>query len=241
MSDKNPLKYFTADIKLSVIVPVYNEKNTILDIIDKINRDPIDKEIILVDDASNDGTKEIIEGIIQKNIKKVFHDKNQGKGAAIKSALGFIEGDIVIIQDADLEYHPDEYPQLIEQIVKGRADVVFGSRFIGAHRCFLFTHYVGNKIVNFMANVLFDTYLTDFMTCYKAFKADEFKKIELTSKRFGVEAEITGQVFRRALRVYEVPISYSGRNYNEGKKIRWTDFFVVIWTLLLTRVKRLSS
>ena len=184
---------------------------------------------------------EIIKNLKGANLKKVFHKDNQGKGAAIKSALSHIEGEITIIQDADLEYHPDEYPQLIEQILKKRADVVFGSRFIGAHRCFLFNHYIGNKIVNLVANILYNTTLSDFMTCYKAFKSPILKKINITSNRFGFEAEITGEVFRRGLRVYEVPISYSGRNISEGKKIKWTDFFVVIWGLLKTKFKTIEK
>ena len=228
-------------IKLSVIIPAYNEERTLRQIIDEVQAVPIDKEIIIVDDASTDGTKRIIEKLDASNIKKIFHEKNQGKGAAIRSAIGAIEGEITIIQDADLEYHPDEYPQLIEQIVKGRADVVFGSRFIGAHRCFLFWHYVGNSVVNMIANVLYNTTLSDLMTCYKAFKSEVIKSINITSKRFGIEPQITGEVFRRNLRVYEVPISYSGRNYSEGKKIKWTDFFVVVWWLLKTKFSRLEK
>jgi len=227
-------------MKLSVIVLVYNEAATINKIIEEVQKVPLDKEIIIVDDASCDGSRELIERITAGNVKKVFHHKNQGKGAAIKSALPLIAGDIVVIQDADLEYYPDEYPRLIEPIVACRADVVFGSRFIGAHRCFLFTHYAGNRIVNLIANILYNTNLTDFMTCYKAFRAPVLKNIEITSHRFGFEAEITGEVFRRHLRVYEVPISYSGRNYAEGKKIKWTDFFVIMRWLLKTKFKPLN-
>lgn len=227
--------------KLSVIMPVYNEANTIKEIIQRVQEAPLDKEIIIVDDASTDGTKDIIQALSDENIKKVFHQENQGKGAAIRSALSQIEGDIVVIQDGDLEYHPDEYPQLIEPIIKERADVVFGSRFIGAHRCFLFYHYMGNKIVNLIANVLYNTTLSDLMTCYKAFKSQVIKKINITSCRFGFEPEITAEVFRRKLRVYEVPISYSGRNYSEGKKIKWTDFFVVVWWLLKTKFKNIEQ
>ena len=225
-------------VKLSVIMPVYNEAKTLAEIIAKVQESPIDKEMIIVDDASTDGTKEIIEKIVAPNIKKIFHEKNQGKGAAIRSAISSIEGDITIIQDADLEYHPDEYPQLIDPIIKDRADVVFGSRFIGAHRCFLFWHYMGNKTVNIIANILYNTTLSDLMTCYKAFKSEIIKNINITSDRFGFEPQITGEVFKRHLRVYEVPISYSGRNYSEGKKIKWTDFFVVVWWLLKTKFKR---
>ncbi|MBU1366695.1 MAG: glycosyltransferase family 2 protein [Candidatus Omnitrophica bacterium] len=227
-------------MKLSVIIPVYNERATIEEIVRNVEKVPLEKEIIIVDDASCDGTREIIENLKGESIKKVFHKKNQGKGAAVRSALTHIEGDIVIIQDADLEYYPDEYPQLIKPIVRGRADVVFGSRFIGTHRCFLFTHYAGNKAVNLIANILYNTNLSDFMTCYKVFKAEVIRKVDIVSNRFGFEAEITGEVFRRGLRVYEVPISYSGRNYSEGKKIKWTDFFVVVRWLLKTKFKKIQ-
>lgn len=226
-------------MKLSVIIPAYNEAETIAQILKEVENVPMDKEIIIVDDCSTDGTKNIIERFKSEHCKKVFHKKNQGKGAAIRSAIDLVEGDIVIIQDADLEYHPDEYPLLIKPIIRNRADVVFGSRFIGAHRCFLFTHYAGNKFVNLVANILYNTNLTDFMTCYKAFRTKVIKNINITSCRFGFEAEITGEVFRRQCRVYEVPISYSGRNYSEGKKIKWTDFFVIVWWLLRARIKKI--
>jgi len=226
-------------MKLSIIIPVYNEKATVAEIVRQVQNTPFDKEIIIVDDASTDGTADSIKNLTDGNIKKIFHTINQGKGAAIRSAIGLIEGDIVIIQDADLEYHPDEYGLLIDPILKQRAEVVFGSRFIGAHRCFLFTHYMGNKLVNLIANILYNTNLTDFMTCYKAFKTGALKSVTITSNRFGFEAEITGEVFRRQYKVYEVPISYSGRNYSEGKKIKWTDFFVVLSWLLKTKQKKI--
>ncbi|MBL7196759.1 MAG: glycosyltransferase family 2 protein [Candidatus Omnitrophica bacterium] len=230
-------------MKVSIIIPAYNEVATIEEIVKRIKKLSLelDKEIIIVDDASTDGTKEVIEKLEENNIKKIFHKKNQGKGAAIRTALKYVSGDIVIIQDADLEYHPEDYPKLIEPILNKRADVVFGSRFIGTHRCFLFTHYIGNKIVNLIANILYNTILTDFMTGYKAFKAEVIKNISIKSNRFGFEAEITGVVFRKNLRVYEVPISYSGRDYKEGKKIKWTDFFVVLWWLIYSRFRPLHS
>jgi len=228
-------------VDYSIIIPVYNGELTIEELVRQIIVFSIDKEIIIVDDASSDGTKDIIKSIKKDNVKTIFHEKNQGKGAVIRSAIESIEGNIVIIQDADLEYHPDEYPQLIAPIIKGRADVVFGSRFIGAHRCFLFYHYVGSKLINLIANIIYNTNLSDFMSCYKAFEAKQLKAIKITSNRFGVEAEITGEVFKRNLRVYEVPISYSGRNYSEGKKIKWTDFFVVVWTLIKTKFKYIKK
>jgi len=225
-------------VKLSIIIPVYNEAGTLEELIRRVQETPYEKEIIIVDDASCDGTKDLIKAMEEENIKKIFHDRNKGKGAAIRSASSYITGDIVIIQDADLEYYPDEYPLLLKPITKGRADVVFGSRFIGSHRCFLFTHYIGNKIANFIANALYNTTLSDFMTCYKAFKGDVFKKLNIKANRFGFEAQITGEIFKRGLRVYEVPISYSGRNYSEGKKIKWVDFFIVCWWLIKTKFGR---
>jgi len=226
-------------MRISVIIPAYNEANTIREIVDRVNKVEIEKEIIIVDDASTDGTKEIIEGLNQKNIKKIFHQKNLGKGSAVKDAISLLDSDITVIQDADLEYSPEDYPQLIKHIASFEADVVFGSRFIGEHRCFLLAHYLGNKIINFLANILFNANLSDFMTGCKAFKTAELKKINIRSNRFGFEAEITGEVFKRNLKVYEVPISYSGRNYSEGKKIRWTDFFVALLWLILTKFKRI--
>ena len=226
-------------VRLSIIIPVYNEKETFKQLLLKVQEVPFDKEIIIVDDASSDGTTEIIRQAEGENLIKIFHKNNQGKGAAVRNALAKVSGDIVIIQDADLEYYPDEYPQLIKPILKQRADVVFGSRFIGAHRCFLFTHYMGNKVVNVLANILYNTTLTDFMTCYKAFRRDILKNIHISSNRFGFEAEITGKMFRLKARVYEVPISYSGRDYAEGKKIKWTDFFVVLYWLIKTKYSSL--
>lgn len=228
--------------KISIIIPVYNEAATIEEIIKRVRRVPLEmeKEIIVVDDFSTDGTREIIQRLEGAGIKKIFHEENQGKGAAIRTALKHSTGNIILIQDADLEYHPNDYPQLIEPILDKRADVVFGSRFIGVHRCFLFTHYLGNKIINLIANILYNTTLTDFMTCYKVFSADALKDIHIKSNRFGFEAEITGIVFRKNLRVYETPISYSGRNYSEGKKIKWFDFFVVLWWLISTKFRRIT-
>lgn len=230
------------NMKISIIIPVFNEAATIIKTLEQINNSPIDleKEIIVIDDGSIDKTRQLIRGYEKNNMKLIFHEKNKGKGAAIRTAMKYITGDLVLIQDADLEYSPRDYPKLIEPILSLKADVVFGSRFIGAHRCYLFSHYIGNKIINLVANVLYNTTLTDFMTGYKIFKANKLKDIPILSNRFGFEAEITGKVFRRGLRVYEVPIDYNGRDYKEGKKIKWTDFFVVLYWLIYVRLLPVS-
>ena len=220
---------------LSIIVPIYNEINTIAQVLKSIQGVNVQKEIIFVDDASTDGTKEFIENYQGNYIKKIFHSKNQGKGACIRDAVAQVTGDIVIIQDADLEYYPDEYSKLARLINNGKADAVFGSRFIGEHRCFLFTHLIGNRIVNLIANILYNTTLTDFMTGHKAFRAEILKNLKIEANRFGFEAEITAKLFKRGLRIYEVPICYSGRTYQEGKKIKWHDFFPVVYWLLRCR------
>ena len=218
--------------KLSIIIPVYNEVKTILEVIKTVKEESHEKEIIVVDDCSTDGTKELLRKVDDKGVRVVFNDINRGKGYAIRKAIEHVTGNIVIIQDADLEYSPDEYGILIEKIVNGKADVVYGSRFLGAHRVFYFYHHLGNAFLNLIANALLNMDLTDLMTCYKAFKSPVIKSLNLQSDRFGIEVEITAEVFRRKYIVYEVPISYNGRTYEEGKKIRWTDFFVCIYWLL---------
>jgi len=212
------------ELKLSVIMPVYNERKTLREIVKRVQAVQIEKEIIIVDDGSTDGTRRMLKELDDENIKILFHEKNRGKGAAIRTAQPHIEGDIVIIQDADLEYNPEEYYKLIEPIIDGRADVVYGSRFIGdVHRVHLFWHYVGNKFLTTVSNMFNNLNLTDMETCYKVFKAGVFKDISLKSGGFGFEPEITAKVARRKCRLYEMPISYSGRDYAEGKKIGWRD------------------
>ena len=213
-------------MKLSVVIPVYNEKNTIEEIISRVQAVDvgIKKEIILVDDCSNDGTREILEKLTQDNIKVYFHSKNQGKGASLQTGFSNVEGDIILIQDADLEYDPREYSKLLEPILDGRADAVYGSRFLGGpHRVLFFWHYVGNKILTTLSNITSNLNLTDMETCYKVFKREILDKITLKSKRFGIEPEITIKLAKMKCRIYEVPISYSGRDYSEGKKIGWKD------------------
>ncbi len=221
------------DIKLSVVMPVYNEIATIEEILRRVRAAPIPKEIIIVDDGSTDGTREILREVAARGEARVIlMRENRGKGSALRAGLQRVTGDIIIIQDADLEYYPDEYPEMIELIVEGKADVVYGSRFLGRHRAYLFWHYVGNLVVNFLANLLYNTTLTDLETCYKAFRRDVLDGMRLRSQSFGFEPEFTARVFQRNLRVYEVPISYAGRTYEEGKKITWKDGFIAIYWLL---------
>jgi len=220
-------------LKLSVVIPVYNESNTIREIIKRVQEVNLEKEIIVVDDYSTDGTREILKEVRGDTLKILFHDKNQGKGATLKTGFQEVTGDIVIIQDADLEYNPQEYHVLIRPILEGKADAVYGSRFLGGpHRVLFFWHSVGNKILTTLSNIFTNLNLTDMETCYKVFKASLLKKMEIRSKRFGFEPEITAKLAKLKCRIYEVPISYSGRDYSEGKKINWKDgmaaFFWII-------------
>jgi glycosyltransferase involved in cell wall biosynthesis len=224
---------------LSVIIPVYNEKNTISQIVERVQAVPVPKEIIIVDDGSKDGTRDILKDLAkQENIKVFLHKKNKGKGAALSTGLQHISGDFVIFQDADLEYHPEEYPRLLEPIQKGEADVVYGSRFKGAGRAFLFWHKVGNIFLNFITNILYNSTLTDMETCYKMFRRDVIQGITIESNRFNVEPEITAKILKRGYKVFEVPITYSGRDFSEGKKITWRDGFSALWTLVKYRIKK---
>ncbi len=223
-------------MKISVIVPVFNEKETLQQILEKVKNVNIEKEIIIVDDHSTDGTREILEKITDNNVKVIYHRENKGKGAAIRTAQEHdISGDVVIIQDADLEYQPEDYHRLIKPIEDGFADVVYGSRFLGTHRVFMFWHYFGNKVLTWLTNILYNTMLTDMETCYKVFRVEVFKKLNIRSNRFDFEAEVTAKVFKQKLKVVEVPITHYGRGYEEGKKITWKDGFVAIWTLIKYR------
>ncbi|MDZ7339391.1 MAG: glycosyltransferase [candidate division KSB1 bacterium] len=226
-------------MKLSVVIPAYNEIDTIQEIIRRVRAVPIEKEIIVIDDGSTDGTREVLLGLQGGELRVLLNDRNRGKGYALRRGFQEVTGDIVVIQDADLEYYPDEYPSLLAKILEGKADVVYGTRFFGAHRVFYFYHYVGNKILNLIANMLYDSMLTDLMTCYKAFRSDVLRRLTLHANGFGIEAEITAEVLRRGLRVYEVPISYGGREYHEGKKITWKDFFRSVYWLLLCKWRKL--
>jgi len=217
-------------MKLSVIVPVYNEKKTIREIYKRIRAVDLDKEIILVDDFSTDGTRDIIKEFEDDNTNIYFHEKNTGKGAALRTGFQKATGDILVIQDADLEYDPSEYPKLIRPIIQGKADVVYGSRFAGGecHRILFFWHMVGNKFLTLLSNIFTNLNLTDLETCYKVFKREVYEKIKIEENRFGVDPEITAKVAKLGARIYEVGISYAGRSYGEGKKIGWKDGFSAI-------------
>jgi glycosyltransferase involved in cell wall biosynthesis len=221
---------------VSVVMPAYNEIETIDEIVTRVLAVPLRVELIVVDDGSTDGTRERLQKLQRDcGFKLVLQSRNGGKGAALRAGFAQITGDIVIIQDADLEYSPEEYPQLIELICAGRADVVYGSRFLGRHRVFLFTHYVGNKLLTFLTNVLYNTILTDMETCFKVMRVEVLRSFILRSNGFGIEPEITAKIFKRRYRVYEIPITYDGRGYDEGKKITWRDGLVALGVLLKYR------
>ncbi len=229
-----------ADYTLSVLIPVYNEVRTLLALLDSVRAVDIRKEIVLVDDGSTDGSRDLLRDKVEgqyPEVRVLYHARNQGKGAAIRTAIGAAAGDILIIQDADLEYDPREYPALLAPILDGRADVVFGSRFIGggAHRVHFFWHRLGNGVLTTLSNMLTNLNLTDMEVCYKVFRAEVLKSIDLKSDRFDFEPEITAKVARKRCRIYEVPISYSGRDYEEGKKIGWRDGVQAIWTIIKYR------
>jgi len=218
-----------------VVMPVYNERNTVEEIIRRVLAVRLRIQLIVVNDGSKDGSAEILDRLKSELDFTLIHQPNGGKGSALRRGFAAVTGDIVVIQDADLEYSPEELPQLIELICDGRADVVYGSRFLGRHRVFLFTHYLGNRILTLLTNVLYNTMLTDMETCYKVMRAEVLRSMTLESNGFGIEPELTAKIFRRKLRVYEVPISYDGRGYDEGKKIGWRDGIVAVWVLLKYR------
>jgi glycosyltransferase involved in cell wall biosynthesis len=224
------------DPLLSVVMPVYNERDTIQEIIRRVLAVPLRIELIVVDDGSKDGTRDIL-GELAKQLpfKLILQPANAGKGAALRRGFQEVTGDLVVIQDADLEYSPEEFPQLIELICQGRADVVYGSRFLGRHRVFLFTHYAGNRLLTLITNVLYNTMLSDMETCYKVMRTEVVRSMVLQSNGFGIEPEMTAKIFKRHYRVYEVPITYDGRGYEEGKKITWRDGVVALWVLLKYR------
>jgi glycosyltransferase involved in cell wall biosynthesis len=224
---------------LSIIVPVYNEEKTLLPLLKKVQNVKLlglKKQIIVVNDGSVDKTLELLKKLKIPGGKILQHEKNRGKGAAIRTAIPHTTGDIVIIQDADLEYDPADYVTVLKPILSGIADVVYGSRFMGVHRAFLFWHYVGNKVLTLVTNLLYDTVLTDMETCYKAFRGDIIRSIPLKSNRFDFEPEVTAKVLKRGYKLFEVPISYDGRGFGEGKKITWRDGLVALYCLIRYRI-----
>ncbi|MEJ7810326.1 MAG: glycosyltransferase family 2 protein [Gemmatimonadaceae bacterium] len=225
----------TGTLKLSVVIPVYNEAATLRMLIESVRAVPVEKEIIVVDDFSTDGTRDLLPEIARTpGVVVLYHDRNQGKGAAVRTGFAAATGDVVIVQDADLEYDPAEYPRLMRPIAEGKADVVFGSRFAGGetHRVLYFWHYMGNKFLTFVSNCFTNLNLTDMETGYKLFRREIIQGIRIEEARFGFEPEITAKVARTKCRVYEVGISYSGRTYNEGKKIGWKDGVRAIWCIV---------
>jgi len=233
-------------MKLSVVIPVYNEESTVEKIVDLVRQAPlsIDKELIVVDDCSTDNTRSIIETrLTGKVARTIFHERNQGKGAALRSGFAAATGDIVIVQDADLEYNPNEFQRLIDPILAGKADVVYGSRFVSGepHRVLYFWHSVGNQLLTLLSNMFSDLNLTDMETCYKAFRREIIAGIEIEENRFGFEPEITAKIARiKGIRIYETGISYSGRTYEEGKKIGWRDGVAALWCIIKYNLRQTS-
>lgn len=225
------------NIKLSIIIPVYNEVNSLSEIVQRVQQTNLAWEIILVDDGSQDGTREILKELDGKeNIRVILHEKNQGKGAAVRTGLAAARGDVLLIQDADLEYDPRDYPLLLRPIEEGIADIVYGSRFLGGpRRVTMFWHMVANKMLTFMTNLLYDTILSDMETGYKVFRREVIEGMPLHAKRFDFEPEFTAKVLKRHYRIYEVPISFNPRDYSQGKKIKLKDAFEAVWTLLKYR------
>ena len=225
---------------LSVIVPVFNERTTLTEIVRRMRAVdlPVDREIIIVDDGSSDGTDKVLSALEDSTVHVLRHSGNKGKGAAIRTGLGVVRGDLVLIQDADLEYDPEDWPKLLNPVLRGKALVVYGSRFTGERKNMLYWHWVGNRFLSLVTNVLYNTTLSDMETCYKLFDRTVIEGITIRSDRFDFEPEITAKVLRRGYRIYEVPISYTGREFHEGKKITWRDGFIALWTLVKYRFVR---
>ncbi|MFI5053863.1 MAG: glycosyltransferase family 2 protein [Acidimicrobiia bacterium] len=223
--------------KLSVIVPVFNERNTVVEILRRMRAVelPVDLEIVVVDDGSGDGTRDVLRQLADSTVRVINHPHNRGKGAAIRTGLEQITGDLVLIQDADLEYDPEDWPKLLQPLLRGKAQVVYGSRFTGERRNMLFLHWMGNRFLSLVTNVLYNTTLSDMETCYKLFDRTVLDGVKLRSMRFEFEPEVTAKILRRGIRIYEVPISYTGREFDEGKKITWRDGFIALWTLVKYR------
>jgi len=225
--------------KLSVVVPVFNERNTLVEILRRMRavdlQEGIEKEIIVVDDGSDDGTRDVLKQLGDSTVRVVMHDENRGKGAAVRTGLRHATGEYVLVQDADLEYDPEDWPRLLAPVLRGRARVVYGSRFTGERRNMLFLHWIGNRFLSLTTNVLYNTTLSDMETCYKLVDRTLLEDMTLRADQFDIEPEITAKFLKRGVRIYEVPISYAGREFEEGKKITWRDGFAALWTLVKYR------
>jgi len=227
--------------KLSVVVPVYNERNTLVEVLRRMRAvelpDGIEREIIVVDDGSTDGTRDVLRQLGDSTVRIVMLDTNQGKGAALRTGFGHATGEFVLVQDADLEYDPEDWPKLLNPVLRGRARVVYGSRFTGERRNMLLLHWIGNRFLSMTTNVLYNTTLSDMETCYKLIERTLIDDMKLESNRFDIEAEMSAKILKRGIRIYEVPISYSGREFDEGKKITWRDGFSALYTLIKYRFR----
>jgi glycosyltransferase involved in cell wall biosynthesis len=227
--------------KLSVVVPVFNERNTLVEIVRRMRAvelpDGIEREIIIVDDGSSDGTRDVLKQLGDSTVRIVLHEVNRGKGAALRTGFAHATGEYVLVQDADLEYDPEDWPKLLNPVIRGRAQVVYGSRFTGERRNMLLLHWIGNRFLSMTTNVLYNTTLSDMETCYKLLDRALIDEMKLTANRFDIEPEITAKVLKRGIRIYEVPISYSGREFDEGKKITWRDGVSALWTLVKYRFR----
>ncbi len=232
---------------ITVVMPVYNEVQTIEEILELVTANPLKKEVIIIDDGSTDGTVDLLRDLLNARDKKYFkpwiddirlieHPLNCGKGAAVRSGLEVARGNVIIVQDADLEYDPDDYSKLLQPILSGRSEVVYGSRFLGEHKAMFYWHQVGNKFLTFVTNILYNTTLTDMETCYKCFTKEAIKGMRLRSNRFEIEPELTARLLKRGYRIYEVPISYNGREYWQGKKITWKDGLSALKALIYYRI-----
>jgi glycosyltransferase involved in cell wall biosynthesis len=227
--------------KLSIVVPVFNENTTLVEILRRMRTvdlpDGVEREIIVVDDGSTDGTRDVLRQLGDSTVKIVLHENNKGKGAAVRTGIANATGEYVLVQDADLEYDPEDWPRLINPVLKGKARVVYGSRFTGERRNMLFLHWVGNRFLSLTTNVLYNTTLSDMETCYKLIDRSLLQGLDLKADRFEIEPEITAKILKKGVRIYEVPVSYTGRELDEGKKITWRDGFSALWTLVKYRFR----
>jgi glycosyltransferase involved in cell wall biosynthesis len=227
--------------KLSIVVPVFNERNTLVEIVRRMRAvelpDSIEREIIVVDDGSDDGTRDVLQQLGDSTVRVIMHERNRGKGAAVRTGFANATGEYVLVQDADLEYDPEDWPKLLNPVLRGRTRVVYGSRFTGERRNMLFLHWIGNRFLSFVTNVLYNTTLSDMETCYKLLDRRLLDDLSLSADRFDIEPEITAKILKRGVRIYEVPISYTGREFDEGKKITWHDGVAALWTLVKYRFR----